>query len=255
MIGYLTPSPVLALALLLGATLLAFRAPVARRLARLRFVLLAMTIWSWLCCTPAITNALVARLEGPPASIDSRLAATAPDRTRTIVALGSGEMWTPGGTPAPRLDENGWERLHGAVRLARHTGSNLVFAGGPGTSPDLTLASHMGAMARELGLPAERVKLAEGSRSTYEDLLSARALLPEPGAPIWLVTSAVHMPRALAVARHLGFDARPFPVDFRQIRQVTWRAWIPDNAAPGRMAMALHEFLGRLHYRSRGWSD
>lgn len=252
MIQYLTPSPLLALALLALFTVSAWRQPRSAGLARSRHVLVALTFWTWLCCTPAITNTFVTAIEGPPRAADVASTALRAANT-TIVVLGSGEMWTPGRQAAPRLDENGWERLHEGVRLWRRTDGTLIFTGGPGGTDQPTLAGQMATVAHELGVPAAQVALAVRSRTTYEDLVAAKPLITGNG-PVWLVTSAVHMPRALAVARQLGIDARPYPVDYRQIRQVTWRAWIPDNAAADRMNTVLHECIGRLWYRWQGWA-
>lgn len=247
------PSPLLALALLAALTVVAWRRRATpSRLARLRHVLAVLTFWTWVCCTPAITNRFVARLEGPPprGSTEDVDARSAPGGS--IIVLGSGEMWTPSGQTAPRLDENGWERLHEGVRLWRRTGGTLVFTGGPGGAEQPTLAGQMGSIAQELGVPRQHLAYAVRSRTTYEDLVAARPLLGD--GPVWLVTSAIHMPRAMAVARELGIAATPYRVDYRQIRNVTWRAWIPDNASADRMAAATHEVVGRLYYSSRGWA-
>ncbi len=54
------------------------------------------------------------------------------------------------------------------------------------------------------------------SRSTYEDaLLSLEAAKPKPGETWLLVTSAMHMPRALGTFQSLGWRVIPYPVDFR----------------------------------------
>jgi len=250
LIEFLTPSPLHALLLLVAATLTAYRRHDASPLARCRHLLATASLWAWLCCTPAITNHLVTALEGPPTE---GAALSAPNSADTsVIVLGSGELWTPGGQAAPRLDENGWERLHQGVRLWRRTGGTLIMTGGPGGADQPTLAGQMGIVATELGVPSSHIALALNSRTTYEDLFSAKPLL-RPG-PVWLVTSAIHMPRAMAVAGQLGIEASPYPVDFRQIRHVTWRAWIPDNASADRMSAALHELVGRAYYRWKGWA-
>jgi len=250
LIEFLTPSPLLALSLLIALTLAAYRRHDASRLARCRHLLAAASLWAWLCCTPAITNHLICALEGAQTH-GSALPVTASSDT-SIIVLGSGEMSTPGGQAAPRLDENGWERLHEGVRLWHRTGGTLVMTGGPGSADRPTLAGQMGIVASELGVPASHIALAVKSRTTYEDLVSAKPLLGK--GPVWLVTSAIHMPRAMAVAGRLGIEALPYPVDYRQIRNVTWRAWIPDNASADRMGAALHEVVGRVYYRSKGWA-
>jgi uncharacterized SAM-binding protein YcdF (DUF218 family) len=252
LIQLLTPSPLLSLAFLIALTVWAWRMPRTLLLARGRHVLAVLSLWGWLCCTPAVTNAIITELEGPfPA--DGALPSTPPAPGTSVIVLGSGQMSTPNGTPAPRLDENGWERLHEGVRLWRHTGGTLIVTGGPGGDDQPTIARTMGRMAVELGVPPDQVALAFNSRTTYQDLVSAKPLLK--GGPVWLVTSAIHMPRSLAVARQIGIPAQPHPTDYRQIRDVTWRAWIPDNGAPVRMNAALHELIGRLYYRWKGWAS
>ena len=59
---------------------------------------------------------------------------------------------------------------------------------------------------------------------------------------------------ALAVCRSLGLSVTPYPVDFRQIRNPTWLAWLPSNDGPELFVLALHEVMGRLVYRLRGWA-
>lgn len=244
------PSPLLALMLLCVLTLGAYRRQGPAWLSAVRHGLAAVTLWTWACCTPAVTNALMTWLEGP---VHAEPGATAKrDANTTVIVLASGELWAAGGRPAPRLDEHGWERLHAGVGLWRRTGGTLIFTGGPGGVDSPTLAGLMGGVAQELGVPADAVKLAVNSNTTYQDLKAARPLIPEQG-PVWLVTSAAHMPRAMGVARRFGIDARPHPVDYRQILKPTWRTWLPDNGAPERMAVVAHEMVGWLYYRWKGW--
>jgi uncharacterized SAM-binding protein YcdF (DUF218 family) len=71
------------------------------------------------------------------------------------------------------------------------------------------------------------------------------------------VTSAMHMPRALATFRSAGVEATPAATDFEATRS---RAsglynWIANPAALAVTARALEEFAGWLVYRQRGWID
>lgn len=252
LIELLVPSALLALLLLAALTVGAYLGHMQSWLNRCRHVLALLTLWVWTCCTPGVANWLMARLEGPVQA--SEEIAVAPDAGASIVVLASGDMWAAGGRPAPRLDEHGWERLHAGVELWRRTGGLLIFTGGPGDTRTTSLAGMMGGVAEELGVPAESIGLAVRSNTTYQDLKAARPLIRGDG-PVWLVTSAVHMPRALAVARQMGIEARPYPVDYRQIRRPTWRVWLPDGAATERMTVVGHEMIGRLWYRWKGWSQ
>src|SRR5262249_1616602 len=68
----------------------------------------------------------------------------------------------------------------------------------------------------ELGGDPARVKIVEPhSRSTFEDALYSAALLkPKPSERWLLVTTAVHMPRAVGCFRLAGFQVQPYPVEF-----------------------------------------
>lgn len=69
--------------------------------------------------------------------------------------------------------------------------------------------------------------------------------------PVLLVTSAFHMPRALACMARAGVNAVPYPVDTQ-----IWQAegivdMFSSNLAANaeRTALALHEYAGMLYYR------
>ena len=111
----------------------------------------------------------------------------------------------------------------------------------------------MAAAAVEMGVPAEHVEVEARSRNTYENLLFARSLVQEGVERVWIVTSAAHLPRVLAVARRLGITAQGVPCDFRAIPYRGPRAWLPHNNAFEKMRIALHEYVGMAYYRWKGW--
>ena len=90
------------------------------------------------------------------------------------------------------------------------------------------------------------------SRNTYENLLFSKAIVePKPGEVWLLATSAMHMPRAMAIARKLDWRMTPWPTDFitgpgsgREIWQVA------DNLSL--LDYVVHEWLGLAAYRLTG---
>src|SRR5690606_23198947 len=67
-----------------------------------------------------------------------------------------------------------------------------------------------------LGLARDRLVLENRSRDTYENAVFTRQLVnPQPGEKWLLVTSAFHMPRAMALFRKAGFDVLAWPADYR----------------------------------------
>ena len=94
------------------------------------------------------------------------------------------------------------------------------------------------------------------SVDTYENatwtkkVLEARKLTGR----VLLVTSAIHMPRAVAVCRKVGIEVVPCPSDFVSGADWTYRiqSFLPEAAALTRTTDAVHEYVGRLWYWLRG---
>ncbi len=249
----LLPMPIYLIGVLLVFTGLAWQRDPARGLLRWRRWLALGLVWAWLCSTPALSNAWLRTLEGDPRAPSAT--AVQRDDATLIVVLGSGEMWSPRGRRQVRLDLAGWERVTGAVALWRQTGGRMLFTGGPGGDDATSLAGAMAQIAMDLGVPRDRITLTAVSASTFEDLKYSAPTIERNAGPVWLVTSAAHMPRALGVARKLGLMLLPHRVHFRQILDLTWTAWLPHNRGPERLALVLHEVLGELLYDVRGRSD
>jgi uncharacterized SAM-binding protein YcdF (DUF218 family) len=217
----------------------------------LRAVLVALASWCWVFTTPALANLVFIALEGPP----SRAAVHARDEKALIVVLPSGRLFSRSGKPSPLLDANGWERLDCAIRLWHELGGTLLLNGGPGGDPETSLAGIMRRVALQSGVPDAAIRISPGSLTTYEDLSLSREVIAKHDGPRFLVTSALHMPRALAVSRKLGLTLAPYPCAFRQIEDPTWFAWVPNAGGSDLWSDALHEVVGRQYYRLRGWAD
>ncbi len=241
----LLPLPLYLLLLLGVLAWIAWRAGPGAGAHRLRWVWTGGVLWAWLLSAPITSNELIRLIEGdgPP----SAAVAMPRDERSLIVVLASGDL-------RPRLDAPGWERLAGAALLWHQTGGGLLFVGGPGKGDHDSLGGLMARTSRSLGMPADALRFVGGGRTTYEDLVQATPLVRAHNGPVWLVTSALHMPRAQATARRLGWNARPHPVDYQQLDLALLPSCLPSNGGPARLAEALHEVIGRGVYRLRGWS-
>jgi len=111
------------------------------------------------------------------------------------------------------------ERLTAAVELARrYPNARIVYSGGSGNllHSDVSEADQALPQFEKLGLVRARVLLESRSRNTAENaVFSKRLAKPKPGERWLLVTSAHHMPRAVACFRRAGFAVEPYPVDWR----------------------------------------
>jgi uncharacterized SAM-binding protein YcdF (DUF218 family) len=105
-----------------------------------------------------------------------------------------------------------------------------------------------------LGVAPQRIEMEERSRDTCENAVeSLLAAKPAAGEQWLLVTSASHMPRAVACFRAVGFSVIPYPVDYRTRGAASLGAPTISIAEGLRATdLAAHEWLGLLGYRLSG---
>jgi uncharacterized SAM-binding protein YcdF (DUF218 family) len=117
-------------------------------------------------------------------------------------------------------------------------------------------AHYIQAFLAELGVPAEAMLLESQSRNTWENAVETKRVLDRDGLKrVLLVTSAAHMPRALASFRAAGIDATPAPTDYRvdERDEPTLLKFLPSAEALSTTTEGLREYLGQAVYRLRGW--
>jgi uncharacterized SAM-binding protein YcdF (DUF218 family) len=164
------------------------------------------------------------------------------------------------------LNEQG-DRIFYGAQLYREGKAPVVIAsggriewrgGGPSESAD------MAQILEVLGVPPTAILQDPTSLNTYQNAVNVQQILEERELDrILLVTSAMHMPRSLAIFQHLGIDAIPAPTDFLVTQQEldepnsSWQGTLlgllPDSERLDMTTRALKEYLGTVIYRLRGW--
>lgn len=100
------------------------------------------------------------------------------------------------------------------------------------------------------------VILEEKSTNTYENALQTVSILQARNVEyIFLVTSEVHMLRALSVFRGLGINPVPFPVYEVDRRETTWKDFLPTFHGVKTTSRALYEILGIVKYLMEGYAS
>jgi uncharacterized SAM-binding protein YcdF (DUF218 family) len=164
---------------------------------------------------------VVASLPGPARWLASPLETAPPAGRATvidpdwIVVLGAGDLFpTDLELPAlSRLTDRGRARTSEAVRLAREFPDAVVlFCGGQATGSTPPEGDTMAIAAVELGLSPERAVSLPAGRDTEEQAAAVRAAVGD--GRVLVVTSAVHMPRAMLWIWSAGVKATPAPCDF-----------------------------------------
>jgi uncharacterized SAM-binding protein YcdF (DUF218 family) len=95
------------------------------------------------------------------------------------------------------------------------------------------------------------------SRNTRENAINAARIVGERGWRTGLiVTSAVHMPRAVATFRRAGLDFLPAVTDIRAVPPFYHSPLdlLPDAEALAASTLAIKEWLGLIVYRYRSWA-
>jgi uncharacterized SAM-binding protein YcdF (DUF218 family) len=174
--------------------------------------------------------------------------------TAAIIVLGGGiEPPRSGWRDYPDLSSAA-DRVWFAARLYHAGRAPLVVLSGGTLDQSLTATSEASAMAtfiEDLGVPASALLLEDQSRTTSENAINTIALLHERGInEALLVTSAMHMPRALGVFRKLGLNVIAAPTDFEAVPPVgPWfLRWMPDSDALDGSSRALKEYAGYWVY-------
>jgi uncharacterized SAM-binding protein YcdF (DUF218 family) len=172
---------------------------------------------------------------------------------RTIVVLGGGHADAPGLPATEKLSTSALARLVEAVRLARLLPSATLLVSGPAAGSGLTHASVLAAAAVSLGVDPRRIVQIDTARDTDDEVQEIRRRLG-PGSPFALVTSAWHMPRAVALMHQAGLDPLPCPTDFLSRTSADPRAgdWLFDVSGLEHSTWAIYERLGTTWARWQG---
>jgi uncharacterized SAM-binding protein YcdF (DUF218 family) len=151
------------------------------------------------------------------------------------------------------------DRLVAMADLARrYPEAKIVFTGGSGylvgssgSEADL-IEQHL----TTLGVTPNRILFERASRNTYENAVMTKALVqPAPGEHWLLVTSALHMPRAMGLFRAAGFELEAYPVDWRTAPD--FGGMLGDDPASARLRLfdfAIREWIGLFAARLIGHS-
>lgn len=148
----------------------------------------------------------------------------------------------------------GTERLFEFIAIARrHPEARLVFSGGAGPL-FLRQKGKEADAARmffeRMGLDATRILFENKSRNTYENAILSYALVKPKTAEKWvLITSAVHMPRAVGVFQKVGWSVIPYPVHYMTEESINT---LPRFSLVGGLitiGIGIREWMGLFVYR------
>jgi uncharacterized SAM-binding protein YcdF (DUF218 family) len=135
-----------------------------------------------------------------------------------IVVLGGGTKAQIPPRPWIDVSEAGDRILHGSRLWLQKKAPLLILSGGRTSlfkEGGRAESEDMAEIAEALGVPAQVIVQDRTSINTYENAVNIKQILEQRQLnQILLVTSAIHMPRSLALFRKLGIEAIAAPTDF-----------------------------------------
>lgn len=201
-----------------------------------------------LLCTPLGANALVRLVESRTPSAMQCSAEGEGWRGAPIVVLAGGLRNEPRTVDDYiALTPSSWHRLRGGVELWRQdaTAPMVIAGGGPFQTKEATVLTRL---AQDWGVPAAQLRAETQSTNTWESAMALRGTLP---ARVRLVTSAMHLPRALLAFGAAGFEPCGRASDSDYVGPGSIGYVMPQLSAMQKTQLALYEMAGMASYRLR----
>ncbi len=216
-----------------------------------RVSLIVITLISlYFLSTPYIARLLVDNLESYPALSKEKIEKS---RAKAIVVLGSSRYTGAPEYGGDTVGRNQLTRLRYAAHLHRMTGLPIIASGGSPYSEEVVPEAHLAKQVLEKEFHTAPVMTEDNSANTRENALFTAKLLKSINiGEVYLVTHALHMPRAVEEFARAGVTTTPAPTEFKGSNldlKPRYRQWLPTHLDDS--TTALTEHIGRLWYLLR----
>ena len=218
-----------------------------------RWTALAAVVVLYVFSIEPVANALARALEAPPAK-------TAKDDVvyDAVVLLGGVVDDRATTTYGPPEYNDNVERLLVTYDLLREGRAKVaIISGGAvdSTRMDAVEANVLGKQLALWGIAEDRIILEDKAKNTRENAVFTAEIARARGlARLVVVTSAMHMPRALDCFRAVDLPVDALPVDYRSYDSHRFASsWLPRPGFLAQSNAVLREIFGRYIYRVQGY--
>ncbi|MFA5960653.1 MAG: ElyC/SanA/YdcF family protein [Tatlockia sp.] len=169
-----------------------------------------------------------------------------------VVVLSGGQSMVSNVPSNSLLYSASIKRLVEGTRLYRQLPHARLLLSGGGSAFETPEAAHLSEVASWFAIDKKDIVLETKSLNTIGEVLAIKAILQD--APFYLVTSAIHMPRAMKLCEAKGLHPIAAPTDFT----FYWnderfaKRYIPNAHNLFYLTIAMHEYLGRLWAKIQG---
>jgi uncharacterized SAM-binding protein YcdF (DUF218 family) len=177
-----------------------------------------------------------------------------PGETAEAIVILSGAVDPPRpNRPYPFVGSDTYRRLRHGVWLFKNWNSLPILVCGGRLNEGDPFAKEMRRVLESEGIPPDSIWTEGRSRSTHENAVHGSEILRLHGVSrVALVVEANSMLRAAASFERAGIQVVPAPIRFTTLRG-EFTDVLPSWQAIALNGEALHELLGLLWYRLRGW--
>ncbi len=247
------PAPITALLVFSAVGVLLLYVKSASRWGRR--CLTAVVAVYWMLSCPAGVALLTRTVTGGYGPI--HVAAEAHGAT-AIVLLGAGSSnLRAGGRQLPVVTHGSGLRALETARLYRLLSDPLVVLSGGTTEQDSAAAPESAALRAALlalGVPPARIVLESESKNTHDEAVALKRMLRDLHVDQFvLVTSPLHMARAMATFAAEGLHPVPSTAPLSPDREMAPFALLPNGASLEIGDSVVYEWLARAYYWWRGW--
>jgi uncharacterized SAM-binding protein YcdF (DUF218 family) len=173
-------------------------------------------------------------------------------QVKWVVVLGGGHTSNPRIPITSRISSSALYRLVEGIRLYRQRpGRKLILTGGVIFDP-VSHAQVLSDIAQAVGVNKQDLVLEQHSMDTKDEAQFVKALVGRE--KFILVTSAVHMPRSVALFRNQGLDPIPAPTGYivKKKQGLGPGVFFPGAGELYGTERAIYEYLGMAWARFRG---
>lgn len=205
----------------------------------------------WLASLPVVAHALAAPLEEKYPALTAQ---ASPSADAILVLGGALSGAHPPRRPTFNLGPAAGRVWHTAQLYHAGKARWVIVAGGnqPGQELEQVEAEAIVEMLGVLGVPRHAMRMEGLSRNTRENAANSLPLVQSVGARrVLLVTSALHMPRALKTFAKAwsgsGIELIPVTTDVEpETPRFLLRPWLPDASALAFMTRTVKEYAGGI---------
>ena len=223
---------------------------IALHRSRLASLLLVTSICIlWVSSTPVFSDFIRKPLEQqyPYVSVEDLPSAD------VIIVLGGGTGNVSWGGSVNLQDAS--DRVFHGARLYKAGKAPVILLAGGGAPDGWPESMIMAALLVEQGISKEDLLEEQISVNTRQNAVNSLALMKREGfEKVLLVTSAVHMRRAMAVFQKLGIKVIPAATDYKVLpAYLSVLDWFPAADSLSETTAGIKEYLAFMVYRIRDW--